>query len=156
MSFDAKHLDRLDQLTKELRAAPAITPDIIASVVANACARFAVFAKAGKTARFDALMSAGACNDAALCLIELKLPAWKLRRLVYEDGEWFCSLSREPNLPLAFDDTADGTHEVAPLAILSAFVEARRTSGVACETNSSLMPRIRGISDNAVCRDNFA
>jgi hypothetical protein len=155
MSFDAKHLDRLDRLTKELRAAPAITPDLIASVVAKACARFAVLAKAGKTAQFDALMSAGAWNDAALCLVELELPAWKLRRLVYEDGEWFCSLSREPNLPLAFDDTADGQHEVAPLAILSAFVEARRTNGAACETDSPVMPQLREW-DNAVCCDNFA
>jgi hypothetical protein len=56
---------------------------------------------------------------------------------------------------LAFDDTADGQHEVAPLAILSAFVEARRTSGVACETDSPVMPQLREW-DNAVCCDNFA
>jgi hypothetical protein len=51
--------------------------------------------KAGKAARIDQLIKAGAWSDAALTLIELELPAWKVRRLVYEDGEWFCSLSTE-------------------------------------------------------------
>ena len=38
-----------------------------------------------------------------MALIEPKLPAWKLRRLVvYEDGERFCSLSGGPNLPWQF------------------------------------------------------
>jgi hypothetical protein len=75
----------------------------------DACTRL----PAGKAARIDQLIDAGAWNDAALALIELELPAWKLRRLVYEDGEWLCSLSRQPNLPLALDDTADARHEVA-------------------------------------------
>jgi len=39
-------------------------------------------------ARIDQLIEARAWNDAALALVELELPAWKLRRLVYEDGEW--------------------------------------------------------------------
>ena len=30
-------------------------------------------------------------RHAALALVELELPAWKLRRLIYEDGEWLCS-----------------------------------------------------------------
>ena len=55
-------------------------------------------------ARIDQLIEARAWNDAALALVELELPAWKLRRLVYEDGEWHCSLSRQPNLPVALED----------------------------------------------------
>src|SRR6476659_10952614 len=77
-------------------------------------------------ARIDQLIEARAWDDAALALIELELPAWKLRRLVYEDGEWLCSLSSHPNLSVALDDTVDARHEVLPLAILSAFIEARR------------------------------
>ena len=61
---------------------------------------------------------ARAWNDAALALVELELPAWKLRRLVHENGKWHCSLSRHPNLPVALDDTATASHEVLPLAIL--------------------------------------
>ena len=64
----------------------------------------------------DELIEARAWNDAALTLVELELPAWKQRRLIYEDGKWHCSLSRHPNLPVALDDTATASHEVLPLA----------------------------------------
>src|SRR5665213_1260292 len=92
----------------------------------------------------------------ALTLIELELPAWKLRRLVYEDGEWFCSLSKQPNLPVALDDTADARHEVLPLAILSAFVEARCTTSAARETSSPTVPQVQPTSGIVICCDNFA
>jgi hypothetical protein len=58
------------------------------------------------------LIKIGAWVDIALTLIELELPGWKLRRLIREDGEWFCSLSQQPNLPATLDDMA--------------FLEARR------------------------------
>ena len=126
MLFDPKHEDRLDALEEQLRRAPALTPDLISNVIADACTRLPVMKRAGKAARIDQLIEAGAWSDAALALIELELPAWKLRRLVYEDGEWHCSLSRHPNLPAALDDTADASHEVLPLAILAALIEAHR------------------------------
>ena len=72
------------------------------------------------------MVEAEAWTDAALALIEMELPGWKLRRLAYEDGEWICSLSSQPYLPAQIDDTADSNHEVLALALLSAFVEARR------------------------------
>jgi len=96
--------------------------------------------RAGKAARIAQLIEAGAWDDAALALIELELPAWKLRRLVYEDGEWFCALSRQPNLPVALDDTVDASHEVLSLAILSAFVEARRRASAMRETSLQVPP----------------
>jgi hypothetical protein len=74
--------------------------------------------RTGKAARIAQLFGGGAWSDAALALIELELPAWKPRRLVYEDGEWHCSLSRHPNLPVALDDTANASHDVLPLAII--------------------------------------
>ena len=53
------------------------------------------------------LVEFGACADAALALLELELPQWKLRRLIYEDGEWHCSLSKHVDLPVEVDDMAD-------------------------------------------------
>jgi hypothetical protein len=152
MVFNPEHEDRFDRLTGQLRFAPALTPDLISNVIVDACTRL----PAGKAARIDQLIDAGAWNDAALALIELELPAWKLRRLVYEDGEWFCSLSKQPNLPVALDDTADARHEVLPLAILSAFLEARRTASAVRETSSPTVPQVRPTSGFAVCCDNFA
>jgi hypothetical protein len=155
MLFDPKHEDCLDRLTKQLRLAPALTPDLISNVIADACIRLPMLSGAGKAARIDQLIKAGAWSDAALALIEIELPVWKLRRLVYEDGEWFCSLSRQLNLPVALDDTADACHEVLPLAILSAFLEARRTTNVVRETSSPTVPRIGPTAAYAVCCDNF-
>jgi hypothetical protein len=156
MLSDQKNADGLDRLAEQLRLAPALTADLISNVVADACTRLPILNKGGKAARLDQLIEAGAWSDAALALIELELPAWKLRRLVYEDGEWFCSLSKQPNLPVAIDDTADARHEVLPLAILSAFVEARRGTSAARETGSPTVPKVRPTSGYAICCDNFA
>ena len=157
MLSDPKYGDRLNRLTEQLRLAPALTADLASNVVADACTRIPVLNKAGKaTRRLDQLIEAGAWSDAALALIELELPAWKLRRLVYEDGEWFCSLSKQPNVPVALDDTADACHEVLPLAILSAFVEARRKTSAMRKTSSPTVPQVRPTSGYAICRDNFA
>ena len=80
---DQKHEGRLDRLTETPRLAPAVTSDLVFSVVAEACTRIPVLRNAGKAAHIDALIAAGAWSDVALALIELELPAWKLRRLVY-------------------------------------------------------------------------
>jgi hypothetical protein len=156
MLSDPKHQDSLDRLASQLRLAAELTPGLISNIIADACTRLPVLKKAGKTARLDQLIEAGAWNDAALALMELELPAWKLRRLVYEDGEWFCSLSKQPNLPVALDDTADARHDVLPLAILCAFIEARRGTRAAREPCSTTVPRVGPVSANTICCDNFA
>ena len=155
MLFDPKY-EPLDALEEHLRRAHAITTDLISNVIADACTRLPVMKRAGKAAQIDQLIEAGAWDDAAFALIELELPPWKLRRLVYEDGEWLCSLSRQPNLPVALDDTADASHEVMPLAILSAFVEARRRASAMGGTSLQTVPRTRATSGHAVCCDNFS
>jgi hypothetical protein len=71
------------------------------------------------------LAAAGAWTDAALALLELEQPEWKLRRLVHEDGEWICSLSRRPDLPIELDDAAEAHNQLLPLAILDALGETR-------------------------------
>ena len=155
MWLNPKHEDRLDRLMEQLRLAPAPTADLISNVVAAACTRLPMLNMAGRAARLDQLIEAGAWSDAALALIELELPAWKLRRLVYEDGEWLCSLSKQPNLPVAFDDTADARHDVLPLAILSAFLEARRAASAAHESSSPTVPQVQPTSGIVICCDNF-
>jgi len=74
---------------------------------------------------------------------------------VCESGEWICSLSRQSNLPLEIDDTVDASHHVLPLAILRAFVEARRRSNMACEP-VRVVPQLRPMDEHMICCDNFA
>jgi hypothetical protein len=148
--------DRLNRLTEQLRLAPALTTTLISNVIADACVRLPALYMAGTAVRIDQLINAGAWSDVALALIAFELPAWKLRRLVYQDGEWLCSLSKQPNMPEEIDETADAVHEVLPLAILSAFVEARRRTSAGRGTSSPAVRSIQPISDYAACCDNFA
>jgi hypothetical protein len=155
MLFNPVQEHRLESLSARLRLAPEITSDLFSDTMA-VCARIALLAKAGKTAHLDGLVRAEAWTDAALTLIALEMPSWKLRRLEYEDGEWLCSLSTQPHMPIAIDDTADARHEVSSLAILNAFLDARRKNSEVRETRSLTTPRLRPASGVAVCCDNFA
>ena len=154
MLFDPKHEERLGRLEEQLRRAQAITPELMSDVIAEACVRFAAHGAAAK-ARVNRLIESGAWTDATLALVELELPQWKLRRLVYEDGEWLCSLSRQPQLPLGLDELAEASHEILPLAILIALVQARRAAA-ASTTGVTAVPQVRPVAGYAVCCDNFA
>jgi hypothetical protein len=157
MLYNPKHDDRLHALAQQLRLARSVTPDLMADIVAEACVRLPLLQKAGTAAdHFAQLVKASAWTDAVLALIELELPQWKLRRLVYEDGEWLCSLSQEPGLPVELDETADGNHEIRSLAILSAFVETRRHTTATFAEGAPSVPRTKSASGSAVCCDNFA
>src|SRR5476651_1066838 len=118
--------DRFDRLEGQLRSAHALTPELMSHVMAGSCVRLASLGHTTLPVRINRLVESRAWVDAAFTLIELELPAWKLRRSVYEDGYWICSLSKQRNLPAELDDTADAHHECLSLAILCAFLEARR------------------------------
>lgn len=147
--------DRFDQLEQQLRSAHALTPELMSHVMAGSCVRLASLGHTNQPVRMNRLIESGAWTDAALTLIELELPAWKVRRLIFEDGEWICSLSRQLNLPAELDDTADAHHECLPLAILSAFLEARRRVVASRDNCSPIVPQMRLVAENPICCDNF-
>jgi hypothetical protein len=143
-----------DRLLETVRLAETVTPELMSEIVSDACARLPLLNKDGKAAaKIAELIQSSGWIDAALALIEIELPGWKLRRLGYDTGEWHCSLSQQPNLPMELDDTVDAHHEVLPLAILSAFLDARRNS-VARKTLT--VPQVRSAPAHTVCCDNFA
>ena len=142
-----------DRLSNTLRGAPASSADLFEKIVAGSRQRVSILGKSDKASRVDSLIKAGAWTEAAVALIELELPTWKLRRLVYEDGEWRCSLSRHPNLPLELDDSVDASHENLPLAVLQAIVEASLSDG-ACDATSPV-PQIQSAGEIPICCDNF-
>lgn len=146
-----KHFAGLEQ---QLRHAHAPTPGIMADVIGKACTRFASQSSAAK-ARLDRLVEAGAWTEASLGLVELELPQWKLRRLVYDDGEWLCTLSKQPRLPRGLDEVAEASHEVMPLAILIALLEARRAAASSV-ADAITVPRVRPLPGYAACCDSFA
>jgi hypothetical protein len=155
MTVDPTHEQRLRELQEQLRRARTIMPELMAEVIARACLRLQGH-RAIVKARVFRLIESEAFADATLALLKLELPQWKLRRLIYEDGEWHCSLSKHIGLPAELDDMAEATHESLPLAILSAFVEARRHSLTASEGRPNSVPQVRPTRGYPICCDNFA
>jgi len=155
MSFDANHEGHLRDLQEQIHRARTITPGLIADVIARACASVRAQYRSVKTRVLD-LIESGAFADATLALLESELPQWKLRRLIYEGGEWHRALSKHVDLPPEIDDMAEGNHESLPLAMLSAFVEANRQRLNADETRRQPVPLVGITRGYAVCCDNLA
>jgi hypothetical protein len=155
MLFNANHERSIGALREHLRRAPAITPELVSDVIAEARERFQSCHPAAK-ASVEQLILSGAWVDAIFALLELELPQWKLRRLAYDDGEWYCSLSRQRGLPAELDEMAEAVHENLPLAILSALVEARHASRTAGDARPRSVPQVRSAQGHPVCCDNFA
>ena len=88
-------------------------------------------------------------------MIALELPQWKLRRVLYEDGEWHCSLSSQPQLPIELDEVAEGSHETLPLAVLIALLRARRDP-TGREGGASAVPPVNVGAGYTMYCDNFA
>jgi hypothetical protein len=155
VAFAVDHVDLPDRLDEKLQLACRPTPEFFTKLAAAACVRLAALRGTAPAARLERLIATGAWTDAAIALVELEIPAWKIRRLVHEDGEWLCSLSRQPNLPVALDDLVEARHEKLPLAILAALVEARRIRGAA-PAASPTVPHVAVRPEQIICCDNFA
>jgi hypothetical protein len=153
MAFAADFELLFDRLSDSFCGTRASSADLFKKIADGSRRHVSIPSKSDRASRIDSLIRASAWTEAAFTLIELQLPAWKLRRLAYEGGEWRCSLSRHPNLPLALDDSVDASHEILPLAILQALVEARLSIG-ACDATSPV-PQIRSAGEISICCDNF-
>ena len=116
------------ELGDRLRDAHAVTAELMADIVSQTCRRFPSLGQGGKTAHIERLIHSGAWTETALALVDLELPQWQVRRLVYDEGEWHCALSRQRELPDWLDQSIESHHADLALAILSAFVEARQIS----------------------------
>jgi hypothetical protein len=145
-----------DQLDERLHDADAVTADLISDVIGKTCPRFPSLASVEKVTEVERLIQSSAWTDAALVLIELELPQGQLRRLAYDEGEWHCALSRERELPEWLDQSIEARHADLPLAILSAFVDARRQSAPSSKTSVPAVPRTISPLYEPVCCDNFA
>jgi hypothetical protein len=154
MLFQPKYEKHPARLADRLQHAETVTPAIISDVV-ETCTRIAALDRIQARTRIARLIASEAWTDAALALVELELPQWKLRRLLYEGGEWHCCLSRQPELPVWTDETVEIHHESLPLAILCAFIDAREIAATPRDT-SRTVPLVPPEQCQAVCCDNFA
>ncbi len=100
--------------------APLDTATFTAICLAS-CKRLPAMRRSADARRLDRLVEAGAWTDAALTLIAIELPAWRLRRLAFDEGEWHCALSTQRDMPDWLDDAVETHHPDMATAILDAF-----------------------------------
>jgi hypothetical protein len=155
MPLFSKHQDSTE-LGDRLRDADAVTAEFLSDIISKTCRRFPSQGQSGKTARVERLIQSGAWTDAVLALIDLELPQWQIRRLAYDEGEWYCALSRERLLPDWLDQSVEAHHADLALAILSAFVEVQRISVPSSRTSVPAVTRDASPLYEPVCSDNFA
>jgi hypothetical protein len=144
------------ELADQLRVADAVTSDLISEVIGVACRHFPSAGQTDKTARIERLIAAGAWTDAALALIDLELPQWQVRRVAYDEGEWYCALSRDRELPDWLDQSIEARHADLPLAILSAFVDAQAITAPSHRTSVPTVSRDANPLYEPALSDNFA
>jgi hypothetical protein len=144
------------EISDRLRDAQAVNTGLMSEIISETCRRFPSVGQTDKTARIERLIGSEAWTDAALALIDLELPQWQVRRIVYDEGEWHCALSRERELPDWLDQSIETRHADLPLAILSAFVDAQRINAPSSRTSVPMVPRDASALYEPVCCDNFA
>jgi hypothetical protein len=143
------------ELSDRLRAAHTVTAELMSQVIGEVCRRFPSVGQTGKTARIERLLQSEAWTDAALALVDVELPLWQVRRIAYDEGEWYCALSRERELPDWLDRSIETRHANLALAILSAFVDAQRISTPLSRPSVPTVSRGANPLYEPVCCDNF-
>src|ERR1700675_393115 len=143
------------ELSDRLRTAHAVTPELMSEIVAAACRRFPSMGQTEKTARIERLIASEAWTDSALALIDLELPLWQVRRIAYDEGEWYCALSRERELPDWLERSIESRHADLALAILGVSLDARRVVLPGSRTSVPAVPRDANPLYDPVCCDNF-
>jgi hypothetical protein len=144
------------ELSDRLRDAHAVTAELISDVIGEACRRFPSVGQTQKTVRIEQLIASEAWTDVALALIDLELPLWQVRRIAYDESEWYCALSRERELPDWLDRSIEARHADLALAILSAFVDAQHIAAPASRSSVPAVPRNANPLYEPVACDNFA
>lgn len=157
MLVHSRRAERLAQVAERLNAVDAASADLVSAIIAETPDCLAATGPRRDVMWLTALIEAGAWTDAALALMEIELPRWELRRLAYDDGEWYCALSSQRELPEWLDQAIETHHPRLQMALLKGLVAAMRQDAasddlLAPPPAGRLAPREAGL----VCCDNFA
>src|SRR6476620_6040461 len=144
------------ELGDRIRDAYVVTVEFLSDIIHQTSRRFPSESRSSKAARVERLIQSGAWTDAALALIDLELPQWQIRRIAYDQGEWFCALSRQRELPDWLDQSIEARHPDLALAMLSVFVEAQRITAPANRTSVPSAGRDANPLYHPVLCDNFS
>jgi hypothetical protein len=150
--------EQLEPLTEQVSTRVEATSELLSATVVATARRLSLPSSAANAVQLRQFIDAGALTEAAFALINLELPQWKLRRITYDEGEWYCALSRERELPEWLDEAVEARHASLTLAILSAYIETVRQTEISREPNRPSVPQTQreGEQYEPVCCDNFA
>ena len=153
MLFHRQH-ESLSDVRDAILSAKVVTPQLMSDVMAACGARGS---SVSGTSRVERLIEAQAWTDGALALIRLGLPRWTIARLIFEEGEWHCALSRHCQLPDWLDDAIEARHELLPLAMLAAFMEAHEADIQSTTGAPRAVPQVKAHGTAPVlCCENFS
>jgi hypothetical protein len=160
MLFHPDYAERLRRISERINAADAVTNDLISELIGAISDRHG----AGKHGAekhdqwredIKTFVQIGAWTDAAIIFMKMELPRWKLRRLVYDEGEWHCAISHQRDLPEWLDATIETHHNDLSIALLKSIVEAIRQD--MSQDAPTLNIWTKPIDQrNLICCDNFA
>ncbi len=144
----------LDQIVARLDEAERLSNGLWAEVLGALAERISFMAGRPSVSRLHTFAADGAWVDAAFALIELELPAWQLRRIVSDDGEWYCALSRATCVPEWLDQAVEASHRDLAVALLKVAIEAMREGDRRVARRPLTVPQIRE-PRQFLCCDNF-
>jgi hypothetical protein len=146
----------ISRLAGKLRDADCVTASLFSEIIRDACWRLPSVRRTKDFDRLEQLIQSAAWTDAALALLALELPQWRLRQIVYDAGEWQCTLSHQRELPDWLDEPVEACHPDLCLAILSALVQVRRDGASGTEDGAANFLRMDCPIDMPLCCDNFS
>jgi hypothetical protein len=146
----------IPRLAGRLRDADCVTAGLFSEIIRDACWRLPSVRRTKDFDRLEQLIQSSAWTDAALAMLALELPQWRLRQIVYDAGEWHCKLSHRRELPDWLDEPVEARHPDLCLAILSALVHVRREGTSVAEDGAANPSRMDQSHDMPLCCDNFS
>jgi hypothetical protein len=147
--------DNETSLSDRLRESPGVTASLVRNVTDTVCRQHFHLGQTRMVARVERLIAAEAWVEVSLALIDLELPQWWLRRLVYDGGKWHCALSRRREVPDWLDQAVEASHPDLPGALLMAFLEVHRISEPLGRPSVPVTP-LESAPCAPFCCDNFA
>jgi hypothetical protein len=156
MNIAATNDFSLAQIAASLERTHEIIGEMVTDFITALCSHCKTSLRRKDESRIERLIDEEAWEGVVLTVLRIALPNWSLRRFIFEDGEWFCSLSQALNLPINVDDTADGRHQSFSAAMMLAMIEALRRRPAPPESGATVFPKVAPAGALSICCDDFA
>jgi hypothetical protein len=111
-------------LKEEVVWAESLTPDLFHDIVSHTCPRFLDERSLPIYNRMRGFVAREGWLAALECLVEVRLPHWRIQAITCEDGRWTCTICLRW-FPASWQATVcRAEHAVFELAVLAACLEA--------------------------------